>query len=289
MFFGQDCLVPHGYSEDPSFAEWIHRQRTTYAMMLKQSNPNLMVKERMEKLLKIGFNFTVHSDKWLDHYKMLEAYKMKHNHCRVPTHFAENPKLGRWVHTQRHQRRLQSKEKKSCMTQERINLLDKLGFLWEVRPSLERPRATWQQRFEELKQFYSIHNHFLIRGSEDSHLSSLNTWCHEQKSRLKKLEKNNGKDWSRRMGPERVKELVSIGFTKDVELVPMPFNLTEPPSIATVDAPMTATVLEPTEKLQAEQQTAKNLGDGDNIKAQASEIVTMNSLKEEVMVGNIAR
>ena len=72
------CLVPHGYTVDPSFAEWIHRQRTTYASMLKATKVNPVVKERMERLTTMGFNFSVHSDKWMDHWKQLKDYKEKH-------------------------------------------------------------------------------------------------------------------------------------------------------------------------------------------------------------------
>jgi hypothetical protein len=87
--------------------------------MEKEAKPNPLVKERMDKLEELGFNFTVHSDKWMDHWKMLKEYRDKHGHVQVPTHYADNPKLGRWVHTQRHQRRLHQKFKKSCMTEER--------------------------------------------------------------------------------------------------------------------------------------------------------------------------
>ncbi len=114
------CMVPHGYPEDPSFAEWIHRQRTSYNSLVKDeengtltATVNPMMRERFQQLKKLGFNFTVHSDKWMDHWQQLKDYKGKHGDCQVPTHYVENPKLGRWVHTQRHQRRLQSKGKKS--------------------------------------------------------------------------------------------------------------------------------------------------------------------------------
>jgi hypothetical protein len=79
------CLVPHGYASDPSFAEWIHRQRTTYASIdntttttTSTESSNLMVRERMDMLQQLGFNFTVHSDKWTDHWNMLKAYRDKH-------------------------------------------------------------------------------------------------------------------------------------------------------------------------------------------------------------------
>ena len=100
------------------------------------------------------------------------------------------------------------------MTKERIDLLNDLGFSWEVRPSLEHPRATWQQRFDELKQFYTMHQHF--RVPQDTH-PQLHSWCHEQKQRLRNVDRT-GKDVSRRMGPDRIESLAGLGFTKDVEL-----------------------------------------------------------------------
>ena len=83
------CLVPHGYASDPSFAEWIHRQRTTYATMINNNNNNTTTtlastesnhtaRQRMDVLQQLGFNFTVHSDKWTDHWHMLKAYREKH-------------------------------------------------------------------------------------------------------------------------------------------------------------------------------------------------------------------
>jgi len=128
--------VPHGYSKDTSFAEWIHRQRTTYATHLKEGRKNQMVEERMKKLEDIGFNFRVHVDKWSEHYDQLKEYRKEHGDCLVPTHYTSNPRLGRWVHTQRHQRRLMMKGKKSSMTEERVKKLDELGFNWGKRVSL---------------------------------------------------------------------------------------------------------------------------------------------------------
>lgn len=100
------------------------------------------------------------------------------------------------------------------MTQERIDLLDELEFSWDVRPSLELPRASWSQRFEELSQFFETHHHFLV---PHTCYPQLHAWCAEQKQRLRQVDKN-GKDSSKRMGPDRIKLLHDLGFTKDVEL-----------------------------------------------------------------------
>jgi len=218
------CRVPHGYEEDPSFAEWIHRQRTTYASILKDpEETSALVKDRMKQLEELGFNFTVHSDKWMDHYEQLKLYKRNHGDCLVPTHYADNPQLGRWTHTQRHQRRLQSKGKRSCMTKERIAMLDALGFQWEVRPAFERPRATWQQRYDELRIFHMKHGHFRVtpdttKGDNPDADPLLHAWALEQRARLRNIEAK-GKDSSRRMGPDRVDALARIGFSRDVDLV----------------------------------------------------------------------
>jgi Helicase associated domain len=145
------------FFEDPSFAEWVHRQRTTHAHWMKQQSDQddpqaeqlnkrhhllkEIVEHRMKLLEDLGFHFTVHYDKWMVHWEELKAYKEVHGNCMVPTHCTENPQLGRWVHTQRHQRRLQLKGKKSCMTDERVQLLDSLGFSWDVRQLHYRDKA----------------------------------------------------------------------------------------------------------------------------------------------------
>ena len=122
-------MVPHSYVSDKSFAEWVHRQRTAYGQMQKQKNSSSatttttttnntaatspLVKERMERLKGIGFQFKVHSDKWLVHLNQLKEYKEKHGNCQVPSSYSDNPKLARWVNTQRHQNNLRLKGKKS--------------------------------------------------------------------------------------------------------------------------------------------------------------------------------
>lgn len=135
------------------------------------------------------------------------------------------------------------KGRKSSMTEERVKMLEALDFSWgtscmlnlaamrdrtsliclssssfsssaEVRPSLERPRGHWQQRFDELCEYYKKNGDFKI--SPDT-MPQLHSWCQEQKFRLSNIDKN-GKNASKQMGPERVKALDDIGFTKDTEL-----------------------------------------------------------------------
>ncbi len=61
--------------------------------------------------------------------------------------YTPNQKLSYWVHKQRvsYQRHEQGKE--SYITEKRIELLNKIGFTWEV------PSAKWEKKFWELLEF----------------------------------------------------------------------------------------------------------------------------------------
>jgi len=78
---------------------------------------------------------------WNFRYGQLIEYKEKHGHCNVPQLYEPNKKLGTWVHYQRlgmwvgHQRtqyRLLQQGKQSSMTEERIDKLEEIGFVWDV-------------------------------------------------------------------------------------------------------------------------------------------------------------
>lgn len=71
---------------------------------------------------------------WEEQYKSLLAYHLQFGHCKVPARFKANPKLGRWVMTQRRQFTLLMQGFPSALTAERIRKLEALGFTWSVRP-----------------------------------------------------------------------------------------------------------------------------------------------------------
>jgi Helicase associated domain. len=84
-------------------------------------------------------------------YLELVEFKEKNGHARVPSN---DKNLGVWVGTQRKQYRLKQKGLLSHMTDERIEMLDKIGFIWEVN--------TWNDRYDELKEFYEENGHFSV-------------------------------------------------------------------------------------------------------------------------------
>lgn len=86
----------------------------------------------------------------------------------VPARYAENRKLGIWVSAQRQQKKLldstavDSKQRRSTpLTQERIDLLNEIGFTWTIR-SRDSLGESWNQRLEELKAFQQANGNCLV-------------------------------------------------------------------------------------------------------------------------------
>jgi hypothetical protein len=61
---------------------------------------------------------------WDAQLAQLAAYKAQHGHCNVPHH--SDPKLSRWVRTQR-----EHKRETPGISMERVARLDELGFTWQ--------------------------------------------------------------------------------------------------------------------------------------------------------------
>jgi len=71
-------------------------------------------------------------------YKELVTFVTGFGHARVPQQFPLNPLLGRWVTTQRQSYKKYLKgDSSSKMTEERIQLLEKVGFEWVLRGKIE--------------------------------------------------------------------------------------------------------------------------------------------------------
>ena len=244
-----DCRVPFNYKADPVLAEWVHRQRSNYVEMKKREakgekigskkkskskrDSDAIMKKRMAILEEMGFAFRVKQRTWAERLEQLKQYKEKYGDCNVPITWAENPALGRWVHTQRHQGKLRQEHRtdskrisNSTMSDERFKLLDDVGMRWEVRSQKAPQRATWDDRFSELKTFYEANGHCAVPETN----AALNRWCHDQKGYLETLDKDlNDVKARKKLSLEKQQNLASIGFTSATH-VPLPqyFNGGEP-------------------------------------------------------------
>ena len=199
-----NCLVPYAYmgkqrSSQP-LGEWVNSQRKQY-MLLKEGKESQITRERIRKLENIGFVWDAHEAALFESYERLKAYKEENGNCNVPSQWKENTKLGHWVHTQRTQYRFLQEGKESYMTEERIELLESIGFVWN---QLE---ATWFELFDELKAYKNKYGNCNVsRGWKEN--EKLGRWVNKQRQQYRLLQEGK----KSQMTEERIKLLDSIGF-----------------------------------------------------------------------------
>jgi hypothetical protein len=126
------CLVPNNFPVNPPLAQWVKRQRYQYKLK-QQSKRSTMSDERVQALEEIGFVWDSHSACWDEKLEELLQYREVHGHCNVPSRFAENRQMAVWVKRQRRQYKFYCEGKPSSMTEERIAILEGLGFQWDLR------------------------------------------------------------------------------------------------------------------------------------------------------------
>lgn len=79
---------------------------------------------------------------WEQRYQELLEYKNKHGNCLIPVGYEGNPQLANWVSTQRQEWKSFSSNKPSRLTEERVALLNKVGFVWEAHRGGARKRKS---------------------------------------------------------------------------------------------------------------------------------------------------
>lgn len=128
------CDIPIRSKEYKVLATWIVAQRY-------ERRKGRLTLEQIDLLDRIRFTWDPYSTEWRTNYVALAEYKAKHGNCEVPGKSREYPVLGRWVKQQR------SLNARGELSEERVTLLNRIGFDWEARI------GTWDQRFRELCAF----------------------------------------------------------------------------------------------------------------------------------------
>ena len=123
--------------DDDTFSglySWIQLQRKQRKLYLNtKSNKKLQEEERTTKLESIGFVWNTKEALWKKRLEELNDYKEEYGNCNVPKTYALNKKLGQWVSVQRVQyKKMKQGDTSSSMTNERIALLENLGFQWSL-------------------------------------------------------------------------------------------------------------------------------------------------------------
>ncbi len=144
-------------------------------------------------------------------FEELKKYREDHGDTLVPKSYSVYPFLGRWVDKQRldYKRFIERKQtgkidknKPTGMTQQRIQLLEDVDFIWDPF------QYAWDMKYNELCDFISINGHSAIRAKRGSKNFPLARWVSVQRSYYKKY--LNGEKTS--LTEERIEKLNQIGF-----------------------------------------------------------------------------
>ena len=130
-------------------------------------------------------------------YNALEVWKIDSgvNHTIVPRGATvDELKLGEWIHTVRNLKKKHDRGESTMLTVNQISRLDDAGMVWD-----NVADATWNLRYDELKQYYQANGHSKVPQSTDV----LGPWVKYQKKLYKesklsegKIEKLNSVDFS---------------------------------------------------------------------------------------------
>eukprot|EP00978_Attheya_sp_CCMP212_P006984 scaffold16309_cov46-Attheya_sp.AAC.2 len=152
-----NCLVPKRYPPNPALGYWVDTQRTSlFSLWENEMGNSYITPERIKRLEKLGFVWKVHyrqptqrdEQKWQKRYEELKEYQSEHGDCLVPQKYTPNPALGTWVGKQRVKYSLwKNKNDKFYITPKRIELLERIGFVWNAREAI---LETKKRRMEKL-------------------------------------------------------------------------------------------------------------------------------------------
>lgn len=112
--------------------------------------------------------------------------------------------LAQWVKRQRYQYKLKLEGKRSTLSDERVRLLNTIGFIWNSHD------AVFAERLQDLTLFKSMHGHCMVPSNYEPNVQ-LAIWTKRQRRQYKKFQEGGASS----MTPERIAQLETIGFVWD--------------------------------------------------------------------------
>jgi len=130
---------------------WISKQRNEYVLFIEGKSSTL-TNERISLLEGEGFvwqqnkpkKYSREDEAWHECFRKLQEYIKEYNDMKVE--FSEDPTLFKWIKNQREQRKLKDECKRSSMTEQRLNLLNNIGFQWEREPLTPEKEYTRERK-----------------------------------------------------------------------------------------------------------------------------------------------
>jgi hypothetical protein len=203
--------------KDPIIARlgpWLVQQRKDYRR--DPDDPERLEPFKIVALEKLNIEWEPFQQHWYNRFEDLKRYKEEHGDCRVPYCSGRSHKkcdkdegmdgddddgyedetggkvkydsLGVWVKRQRNQYKNfknGNKEKAGEMTEERIQLLDSIGFEWSLRSGPES--ASWNDLYNELKEFKAKYGNTRVDEKNNKVLSE---WVKQMRCYVKRYKEN---------------------------------------------------------------------------------------------------
>ena len=119
----------------------------------------------ISQLDRIGFEWEVQDSRWMQYYEELKVFMAVEHRCPKR---GEN-KLNTWCNTQRQAR------KKGLLSNERIRLLDSIGFWWE-----QDLDSLWTENWQQVLIYYKKHKRW-----PKSNEGKAGSWCNTQRKNRK--------------------------------------------------------------------------------------------------------
>jgi hypothetical protein len=177
--------VPQAFADNPALGMWCGKQRQDY-------KKGKLAADKIGLLEGLGFVWDPMEKQWQDKFAELQTFKAEHAHSNPPKRNTANPALGEWCITTRRA------YKKGTLAEEKIALLEGLGFVWD-------PLETqWQEKFEELQAFKEEHGHPNVPALYAAN-TALGSWCRRQRKDYKKA----------KLAADKIGLLEGVGFVWD--------------------------------------------------------------------------
>lgn len=204
-----DCdLINHSTE---TLHKWAQTQRDQYAN-LREGTTSTLTMQRIQKLNDVGFKWEKKMHKtytFEERLAQLKNFKENHGHCKVPRHQTGLDGLDSWTQGIRAKRKAMLKGDQTNLTEEQVQTLDEMGFLWEViKPGQRQPIKSWEERLKDLINYKEEHDTTQVPQS----VPGLGLWVRKNRAHYRLMKKGRRSE----MTQERALKLAEIGFAFEV-------------------------------------------------------------------------
>jgi len=166
--------VPCKYSPLQELGDWASTRRKRYKLIQAgKTRPTQAILDQNKILTEMGFIWDVNEWMWEKTYREIKKFKEEHGHLQIPRTPETSKVLRNWIHTQRSEYRKFVHTKNPQITQERIDKLNEVGFIWESSTSF------WEKKFNDLLDYKEKYGTINMKWNKE--VRSLAEWTMKQR------------------------------------------------------------------------------------------------------------